>query len=101
VRLNDTGPVAEDVRVRYKVARRTGRTWDAVRCKREALGIPNPDGNRWSAAEDALVRTFLPPVAAGRTGRSLKAVYERRRALGLPDGRANNGPRWRAGRATP
>jgi hypothetical protein len=84
-----------------EVARRTGRSRDAVRSKREALGIPNPGGTRWSAAEDALVRTFLPPVAAARTGRSLKAVYERRRVLGLPDGRANNSPRWRAGRAAP
>jgi hypothetical protein len=71
-----------------EVARRTGRSRDAVRGKRGALGIPNPDGNRWSAAEDALVRTFLPPVATARTGRSLKAVYEHdpviRRGGGAP-----------------
>jgi hypothetical protein len=72
---------------------------DPDRSQREALGTPNPAGNRWSAAEDALVRKLLPRAAAARTGRSLKAVYERRRALALPDGRANNGPRWRAGRA--
>jgi hypothetical protein len=83
------------------VARPTGRSREAVRGKREALGIPNMAGNHWSAAGDALVRTFLPQAAAARTGRSLKAVSARRRALGLPDGRANNGPRWRAGRAAP
>jgi hypothetical protein len=76
-----------------EVARRTGRSREAVRGKRQALGIPNPASNHWSAAEDALVRTLLPQVAAARTGRSLKAVYERRRVLGLPDGR-------RAGRRT-
>jgi hypothetical protein len=83
------------------VAERVGRSREAVRSKREALGIPNPAGNHWSAEEDDLVRTFLPLVAAARTGRSLKAVYERRRVLGLTDGRVNNGPRWRAGRAAP
>jgi hypothetical protein len=84
-----------------EVARRTGRSREAVRGKRKALGIPNPASNHWSEDEDALARTLLPQVAAARTGRSLKAVYERRRALGLPDGRASNGPRWRAGRARP
>jgi hypothetical protein len=58
---------------------------------REALGIPNPVGNRWSPEEDTLVRALLPPAAAARTGRSIKAVYARRRALGLPDGRVNSG----------
>jgi hypothetical protein len=43
-----------------EVARRTGRTHEGARSKRQALGVANPAGNRWSAAEDALVRTLLP-----------------------------------------
>jgi hypothetical protein len=77
-----------------EVARRTGRSWNAVRAKREGLGIPNPaarpgDYGRepWTAEEDDLVRRLPPAEAATRTGRTLMAVYCRRGLLGLTGGR--------------
>lgn len=72
-----------------EVARRTGRSWNAVRQKREALGIANPAPlcRQWTAAEDALVRALTREEAARRTGRSLGAISQRRVALGLPPGR--------------
>ena len=82
-----------------EVARRTGRSWNAVRQKREALGIPNPVPvcRRWTAEEDALVRSLPCEEAARRTGRSLGAVSQRRLALGIARGLAG---RRRRGRQT-
>jgi hypothetical protein len=84
-----------------EVARRTGRTPDACRSKRQLLGIPNPsrrpDG--WTEEEDNLVRRLPPRQAARRTGRTVAAVYRRRRLLGLPDARV--GSTARRGRRRP
>jgi hypothetical protein len=67
-----------------EVARRTGRTEDAVRQKREKLGIPNPDSNRWAAEEIALLGT-LPDQEVGRkVGRSTSVVTQKRIGLGIP-----------------
>jgi hypothetical protein len=73
-----------------EVGRRTGRSWNAVRGKRESLVIPNPaagpaDYGRepWTAEEDDLMRSPPPAEAAARTGRTLMAVYCRRGLLGL------------------
>jgi hypothetical protein len=72
-----------------EVARRTGRTLEAVRRKREKLGIPNPVDGRvtWTPEQDELVRTLPPGEVAETTGRGRHAVYCRRRVLGVPDGR--------------
>jgi hypothetical protein len=69
-----------------EVARRTGRTVNAVRIKREELGIANPaadyGGTAWTAAEDELVRTLVPAEAARRTGRTLMPDGGLRPAVG-------------------
>jgi hypothetical protein len=72
-----------------EVARRTGRTLEGVRRKREKLGIPSPADGRvtWTAEQDELVRTLPPGEAAERMGRGRHAVYCRRGVLGVPDGR--------------
>jgi hypothetical protein len=72
-----------------EVARRTGRSWNAVRQKREALGVPNPAPacRRWTPADDALVRSLPREEAARRTGRSVGAISQRRIALGMAHGR--------------
>jgi hypothetical protein len=70
-----------------EVARRTGRTPEAVRVLRGRRGVQAPDGvptrRRWSRREDALVRQLPPAEAAGRTERTLWAVYRRRKTLGV------------------
>jgi hypothetical protein len=59
-------------------------------------------GDRWTAKEDALVRTLRPEEVVKRTKRTLKAVWSRRQTLGLSDGRANRRmPMTMAGRWTP
>src|SRR6516164_1577422 len=67
------------------VAKKVGRTTQAVRCMRARRGIPNPAARPgaygsppWTAAEDRLVRTLPPAQAAARTGRTIDAVYWRR-----------------------
>jgi hypothetical protein len=84
-----------------EVARRTGRTPDACRSKRQLLGIPNPSprAGGWTQDEDDLVRRLPPRLAARRTGRSMNAVYRRRHDLGLPDARV--GSTDRQGRRRP
>jgi hypothetical protein len=71
------------------VAGKVGRTPNAVRVKREELGIPNPTAPRgargrprWTAAEDELAYRLPPAETARRTGRTLGAVYSRRHLLG-------------------
>jgi hypothetical protein len=93
IALLDTLPDAE-------VATRAGRTTDAVRRKRESLGIPNPTarpgayGNPpWTEEEDELVRRLPPHEAALCTGRTLHAVYSRRRALKTPAVRRGRRPK--------
>ena len=91
-----------------EIARGTGRSWQAVRAKREVLGIPNPTARpgdwgreQWSAEEDDLLRALPPAEAAARIGRTLYAVHDRRRVLGLTDGRARFRKDRRGRRAQP
>jgi hypothetical protein len=77
-----------------QVARRTGRSVNAVRLKREELGIPNPapfGRAPWTTEEDDLVRTLPAVEVAHRTRRPVSAAYRRRAKLDLLDGRADNG----------
>jgi hypothetical protein len=57
-----------------EVAAKVGRTPEAVRQKREELGIPNPAGNRWAAEHIALLGTMPDREVARRLGRSLSSV---------------------------
>ena len=66
-----------------KVARRTGRTTEAVRQKREELGIPNPAGNRWREDEVALLGTLPDWEVSRQIGRSLQSVTQKRIKLGI------------------
>jgi hypothetical protein len=66
-----------------EVARRTGRTAEAVRQKREELGIPNPAGNRWTVEEVALLGTMPDTKVASRVARSVSAVTQKRIKLGI------------------
>jgi hypothetical protein len=68
-----------------EVARRTGRTPNAVRQMRERLGIPNPAGNRWTAEGLALLGTLPDREVARRLGRSLASVTQKRCQLGIPN----------------
>jgi hypothetical protein len=75
-----------------EVGRRVSRSRNAVRIKREQLGLPDPTdpaGRRrhrpWTAAEDELVRALPAAEAAARTSRTLQAVYQRRHDLGVTD----------------
>jgi hypothetical protein len=73
-----------------EVARRTGRSWNAVRQKRQERGIPNPAAGRWAAEEVALLGTRADDEVARGLGRSLRSVIRMRRKLGIPrpcDGR--------------
>jgi len=72
------------------VAGKVGRSVNAVRLRRERLGIPNPAARpgayrspAWSAQQDDLVRHLPPAEAARRAGRTLAAVYSRRSLLRL------------------
>jgi hypothetical protein len=67
-----------------EVARRLGLKVDTVRLERTRAGIKLRVTRRWTEAEDELVRTLSPEVAARATKRSLKAVHHRRARLGLP-----------------
>jgi hypothetical protein len=67
------------------VAARTGRTANAVRPKRAALGIPNPGGGRWTAEEVALLGTLPDGAVARRLGRSPSSVTQKRIKLGIPN----------------
>jgi hypothetical protein len=67
-----------------EVARRTGRSWNAVRQKREELGLPNPAAGRWAAEEVALLGTLADEEVARGLGRSLRSVIRIRRKLGIP-----------------
>ena len=67
-----------------EVARRTGRTVNAVRLKREELGIPNPAGNRWRPEDITLLGTLPDREVARRLGRPLHSVTQKRCKLGIP-----------------
>jgi hypothetical protein len=79
-----------------EVARRTGRTTDAVRQKREDLGRPNPTTTHWNAEGIALLGAMPDDEVAKRLGRSVASVTQKRCKLGIPtafDGRKMNGKR--------
>jgi hypothetical protein len=57
---------------------------DAVRQRRERMGIPNPDPVRWSDEEVALIGTATDQEVARRLGRSEQAVRLKRQKLGIP-----------------
>jgi hypothetical protein len=83
------------VRSDAEVVRRTGRTLEAVQQKRRNhLGVPalveGPKGlrqDRWTAAEDQVVRTRTVAEAVQRLNRSHKAIYHRRVFLGVAQSR--------------
>jgi hypothetical protein len=75
------------------VARRTGRAVQAVRQKREELGIANLCGNRWTAQAIALLGTLPDHEVARRLGRSLQSVTQKRCKLRIAnpfEGRKGN-----------
>jgi hypothetical protein len=77
-----------------KVASKIRRTADAVRQKREELGVPNPTTTRWSAEELALLGTMSDAEVASKIGRSPLSVTQKRCKLELPpfrDGRTRIG----------
>ena len=67
-----------------EVARRTGRTVNAVRLKREELGIPNQAGNRWRPEDITLLGRLPDREVARSLGRPLHAVTQKRCKLGIP-----------------
>jgi hypothetical protein len=67
-----------------RVAELTGRTENAVRLKRQKLGIPNPAGPGWTAEELALLGTAPDAEVAARIGRTEGAVTLKRCRLGIP-----------------
>jgi hypothetical protein len=66
------------------VARRIGRTANAVRLMGERLGIPRPVGGRWTAEAVALLGTLPDSEVARRLGRSLSSVTQKRCKLRIP-----------------
>jgi hypothetical protein len=67
-----------------EVARRTGRTENAVRIKREKIGLPNPESRGWTPEELAQLGTATDAKVADRIGRTASAVAQKRIALGIP-----------------
>jgi hypothetical protein len=63
------------------VAAKTGRSVDAVRQKRQELGIPNPQPHEWTPDELALLDKYPDGVVAARTGRTAWAVYLKRKEV--------------------
>jgi hypothetical protein len=79
-----------------EVERRTGRTGDAVRQKREELGRPNPTTTHWTIEGIALQGILPDAEVARRLGKSPSSVTQKRCKLGIPtafDGRKLNGKR--------
>lgn len=73
-----------------EVARRLGRSANAVRLKREKLGIVRAKGGRWRDDELALLGTVPDQEVARRLERSPSSVIQKRCKLGIPtfrDGR--------------
>jgi hypothetical protein len=75
-----------------EVARRIGRTVDAVRIERERRGIPNPVLWGWTAEDIAQLGTETDAEVAGRIGRTPSAVAQKRIALGIPPARSQGRP---------
>jgi hypothetical protein len=78
-----------------EVARRTGRTVNAIQLKRGKLGIPDPDGHAWTEEEMALLGTSPDEEVAAKIGRTPWAVICKRCKLGVPTFRDR---RFREGR---
>jgi hypothetical protein len=79
-----------------EVERRTGRTAEAVRQKREELGRPHPTTTHWTAEGIALLGILADAQVAKRLGKSPSSVTQKRCKLGIPtacDGRKMNGKR--------
>ncbi len=70
-----------------EVARRTGRTVEAVRSKRAKLKLPNPESPAWTPDELALFGKLPNAEIARRTGRSLSSVASKRWKLKKQKGR--------------
>ncbi len=83
-----------------EVVRKTGRSANAVRLKRERIGILGPeDGRLWTAEEAALLGKLADREVAKRTGRTPGAVTQKRIALGIAN--RFDGRRHRTNRGTP
>jgi hypothetical protein len=66
------------------VARRTGRTENAVRIKREKMGLPNLESRAWTPEELSQLGTATDARVAERIGRTASAVAQKRIALAIP-----------------
>ena len=66
-----------------EVARRVGRTLNAVRFMRDRLGISRPAGGRWRGEELVLLGTLPDREVARKLGRSLQSVAQKRTKLGI------------------
>jgi hypothetical protein len=69
------------------LARRIGRTSEAVRCQRTMRGIPSFSGWAWTEAQLALLGKVPDAELAAQTGRTVGAVRQKRTALGIPSAR--------------
>ncbi len=67
-----------------RVAVITGRTENAVRIKRERLGIPNPRSPGWTEEELKLLGTAPDAEIARQIGRTEWPVTQKRCSLGIP-----------------
>src|SRR5882724_6344233 len=69
-----------------ELARRLGRTLDAVVCRRVNFGIPKFGALRhyWDARQEAMLGKFSDEEVARRLNRSLDSVSVRRARLGIP-----------------
>jgi hypothetical protein len=66
-----------------EVARRIGRTVNAVRLKRTRRAIPDPGGHGWTADEVALLGTGSDAEVAAQIGRTERAVTNKRCQFGI------------------
>jgi hypothetical protein len=77
------------------LARKTGRTTEAVRHRRTELGIPKSTGWAWTDAQLALLGKVPDAELAAQTGRTVGAVRCQRTGRGIPSARDR---RWRENR---
>jgi hypothetical protein len=87
-RLLGTLPDAE-------VARRTGRTMEAVRIKREKMGLPNPESTAWTPEQVSQLGTATDARVADLIGRTTSAVSKKRIAGSIPPARRSDRKRQR------
>jgi hypothetical protein len=67
-----------------EIAARVGRSADAVRKRRNCLGIPHPSGHGWTGEEVALLGTAPDEEVAERIGRTTGAVTRKHCKLEIP-----------------